>query len=106
MIPTGMPSVVEPAFDRKSDLEAVKKNVIGLKDFLPWDDYEWWMRFFENKATTVEANSDVWYLQHLLPFHVDPVEANHLPDVQSPLAVKMQKEREIPKVNEDLVVIT
>ena len=100
MIPEGIPSLVEPQFDRKMDLDLVKKNVEKMKDFLTWGEYSWWEDFFRDPSAAVTSNTSIdgWYLTDLQPYLTEPNEPANVNE-GSILALKMQKERVIPEVS-------
>lgn len=98
--PHGNPELVEPNFNRKQSLEAIKFNIEKMKSFLSFQEWEWWQSFLEKPEEHLGHQRE-WYL-NCLNSKEDDMRHNTRPrletNIANPLDELMAVEREIPRV--------
>jgi len=100
MVPSGVPDIVAPDYERKNCLDDIKKNIQRLRLFLRYTQHEWWSKLFENPGASFLNQCD-WYFDEL---RIQMLPEGHTEDrgeqqeVFSPLQLALDKERSIPKV--------
>lgn len=102
LLPSGQPDLVEPDFNRKQDMTAVRDNLKKIEAFLSQEDIRWWESFFLDPSRYIQVNSEPWYLTQLEPLgdeSIRPVATVESGSGTSALTLKMQKERSIPEAS-------
>ena len=98
IIPTGIPPVVVPDYEKKHTMAEIKSNISVLKKYLSFGQYEWWENFLIDPDAQLKANND-WYLQDLNQQETAvPLSTETIDQTISPLSITMEKERAKPEI--------